>query len=311
MEEINSNQYWDERFATNWDERRGIEQSQLFTRVFVRLLPDWLKKEFVEKGISVCDWGCAEGDGVVELQKFFPKNKYYGIDFSKTAIDIARKRYKDTGIKFIAIDLLSEKYDKKYDMFFASNVFEHFHEPWDAFDKISVHAKKYVAILTPYKEDLVHEKEHFHAFDLSEYQIDRGDFVLAHLDTIDTRSADFGDNPAWVGQQVLAIYARRDVFCGKKFTALDLTLAANGYSAGEAKDKYGLETKLALEKLAAKYEKMLSESKELLSDADEENKKLAIAKEKVEEELKLMLESKRWRASTKIANVVNVVRRKK
>lgn len=236
---INSADYWDERFRDNWEERLGVQQSIFFMRILVRLLPKWMDKLLNDGDMTICDWGCAEGDGVNELKKKYKNNDYYGVDFSKIAVETAKKRYGDGGIRFAAIDLLTKEQNKKYDVMLSSNVFEHFREPWSVFDALEKYAKKYFLVLVPYKEEVKREPEHFHVFSLKDFKMTRGDYCLVHLDTLNTRS--FGDNTealAWTGTQVLAIYARKGQCERMGLSANDITLTMRGLSAGEIKYRH-------------------------------------------------------------------------
>lgn len=298
--EINTAGYWDDRFATNWDERRGMQQSVLFARVFVKLLPEWVKGLLVDGGLSICDWGCAEGEGVVELQKHFSKNSYYGIDFSKVAIETARKRYDGTGIKFVAADLLKQVPRQKYDMILSSNVFEHFHDPWSIFDVIGGYVKKYVAVLVPYKEEAGREKEHFHSFDQGDFRMVRGDYVLVHIDTLDTCSAGLGKNLAWVGEQVLAIYARRGEVERIGLSAKEITLTSRGRSAGEIN---GIQER-RVRKLRTEYDERLLVAEQRITDVSRERGEVVAELEKVRS-------SRRYKAASAVADTVNKVLRRK
>ena len=61
---VNSPEYWDERFLVDWERRGGPDQTVFFAELAIRLLPDWLRREIVQERLTVCDWGCAMGQGL-------------------------------------------------------------------------------------------------------------------------------------------------------------------------------------------------------------------------------------------------------
>ena len=60
---INSSAYWDLRFRTDWEALGGPSQTRFFWELAVEALPVWLFRSIVERGWSICDWGCALGEG--------------------------------------------------------------------------------------------------------------------------------------------------------------------------------------------------------------------------------------------------------
>ena len=67
-ENINSMQYWDNRFENNWEMMQGNEQTVFFTNIALQLMPDWLKNQIKENKLTICDFGCAEGEAVDYLR---------------------------------------------------------------------------------------------------------------------------------------------------------------------------------------------------------------------------------------------------
>ena len=61
---INSKEYWDERFDTNWLDYAGDKQTLFFAELLCGMLPQSLVNEIREKEYSVCDMGCALGEAV-------------------------------------------------------------------------------------------------------------------------------------------------------------------------------------------------------------------------------------------------------
>ena len=54
---INSKEYWDERFDTNWLDYAGDKQTLFFAELLCGMLPQSLVNEIREKEYSVCDMG--------------------------------------------------------------------------------------------------------------------------------------------------------------------------------------------------------------------------------------------------------------
>lgn len=82
---INSVDYWDNRFIHNWEENAGKLQTLYFYNIALQLIPDWMHVQ-LNSGITLADIGCAEGDGVDLFSKKYQKSNFVGLDFSKEAI---------------------------------------------------------------------------------------------------------------------------------------------------------------------------------------------------------------------------------
>src|SRR5437867_21515 len=106
MEKINSNSYWNTRFAEDWESSHGPDQSRFFARVAIEHLPDWLISQLKREALTLVDWGCATGDGTDVWTEYVDRKQLVGIDFSFVAIDQATQRY--PAIHFVAEDWLSK-----------------------------------------------------------------------------------------------------------------------------------------------------------------------------------------------------------
>lgn len=202
-EEINSESYWNRRFTVDWDENKGREQTRFFAGLAVSNFPDWFVREIRRDSLSICDWGCAEGDGVDVLQSHLGVT-VTGIDFSPSAIEKARSYY--PGRAFVCADYLSDQNLPRFDVFFSSNTLEHFDLPWQVFERISKHARKFVILLVPFREYQRHY-EHFFTFDYDNVPMVLAEFYLVHARVIDSASA----VPSyWPGEQVLLMFARNE-----------------------------------------------------------------------------------------------------
>lgn len=203
---VNSELYWDKRFRGNWDEEQGDKQSVFFADITRELLPKWFIDRVDNDRLSVCDWGCAEGDGTEVVRSFFPNSKLYGIDFSDNAIRSAANKYPK--IKFESVDLITEKYSKKFDVIYASNVFEHFEDPWATFAKVSQYASKYFVMQVPYQEPADKRiPEHFASFIAEDFFSHCGDeWRIAHIAAVDVSRR---QPTYWAGSQILVIFAKQ------------------------------------------------------------------------------------------------------
>lgn len=205
---INSNQYWNNRFLENWDEMRGPQQSRFFARLALNNLPKWIVREINKDRLSVVDWGCAEGDGTDVLAELIAKKQLSGRDISQVAIDKAKKRYE--GISFEKADWLAneEIEDSSFDIIFSSNTLEHFHNPVEILEKLTLQAKKAIVLLLPYDE-LERIEEHFSTFTPGNIPASIKNFTLIYSKVLDCTEV---SDSQWLGKQVLLIYTDKDWF---------------------------------------------------------------------------------------------------
>lgn len=208
--ETNSQAYWDQRFRTDWVSSRGADQSRYFARLALERLPAWFIQAVRTQHLTVCDWGCAEGDGTDVLAGSFGSERVSGVDFSAPAIDAATQRYPH--LRFRVEDWLTQIAQTTqaapavtYDIVFSSNTLEHFREPRPVLACLLAHARKGVVLLLPYREFERHT-EHCHTFVASNLAFAPSpDYVLAHAAVIDASDI---DTALWPGHQILLIYAR-------------------------------------------------------------------------------------------------------
>jgi len=251
--DINSKEYWDERFGSgDWDEKEGREQSLFFYRVALELMPDWLKNEIAEKKLSVLDLGCAEGEGVDLFGKYFKECEISGADISAAALERAKKYY--PGYRFIEADI--NNVPESFDVIFSSNTLEHFENPDKIIENILPHCKKYFVMLIPFREwDRI--DEHFYTFDYKSFPYEKQGFQLVYHRIEDCTDM---EKTQWPGEEILVVYARKENF--------DLTLS--------------------LEELSNKsWDKVLNERKNVLKKEEKLNKTAEIIKEKEGEILAL------------------------
>lgn len=199
---INSKEYWEQRFQTDWDSNGGPLQSRFFSRIALDNMPDWLVRMIRIDHLTVCDWGCAEGSGTSELAAGLSM-PVTGVDFSADAIANAATAHGH--LEFLCRDVLVEDMPT-FDIVFSSNTLEHFQEPWRIFDRLSEFARLHVVMLLPF-EEYQRISEHFHTFDANDMAFTRGEFVLTHaaVEDISGKEASY-----WNGKQILVIYTRAD-----------------------------------------------------------------------------------------------------
>jgi SAM-dependent methyltransferase len=203
----------------------GTVQTRVFCELAVATMPAWLSRQIKDRQLTLCDWGCALGDGTQVLDLAFGVG-VIGVDFSHTAVKRAAQRFPQ--LRFLAEDWSSTAGSRTYDIVFSSNTLEHFAEPWKLFSHLADHARRHVVLLLPYQE---HERieEHEYTFDRATIPLSpRAGWVLA-----DARITDLGRSPVWAGQQVLLVYSRVDELAACGLSEADcfssrLTQAAPG-----------------------------------------------------------------------------------
>ena len=60
---------------------------------YSQVINQLLTKAKIKQIDSVCEFGCGSGVTLTELKKFFPKASFYGCDYSKNLIDVAKKTF--------------------------------------------------------------------------------------------------------------------------------------------------------------------------------------------------------------------------
>lgn len=199
--EVNSKTYWDYRFSNDWEENFGREQSIFFSNVAVSGFPIWLTEQIRDQQLTMCDWGCAQGDGTQNLAKRLQLPGLIGVDFSPEAIAKASAAYPQC--RFICDDFLGESSSPAWDVLFSSNTLEHFAAPWEVLDKVRTKAKKFIVLLLPFREKELID-EHFYSFDVDNIPASFGTWALTHSSITDTSQ----DKPSyWPGEQILLVYS--------------------------------------------------------------------------------------------------------
>jgi len=197
---INSEAYWNERFATDWSEAGGHEQTAFFADIALSLFPAWFSTYLKEGEKTLLDWGCALGDSAPVFADAFPHLQYSGLDVAKEAIDQAKQTL--PAYSFSTPESLG---DQTFDVVFSSNTLEHFSDPFAFFPELTQKSKGYLAILVPFEEyDRI--EEHLVTFTLDNLHPIMEDLTLVSCRWMDTSKL---DTTKWVGKQILLIYAKK------------------------------------------------------------------------------------------------------
>lgn len=113
----------------SWHARRAAAREDLalhpWHRTVLKLLPDLAER-------SVLEIGCGSGSFSSLLAARYPKAKITAVDFSETAIEVARERQSQAGtqIEFLVEDAQQLTLpDQRYDFVFSCECLEHLPEP--------------------------------------------------------------------------------------------------------------------------------------------------------------------------------------
>jgi GT2 family glycosyltransferase/glycosyltransferase involved in cell wall biosynthesis len=230
-EKTNSQGYWDERFRGHWREAGGPEQTAAFYKAALELFPSWFRDALRAEKFSICDWGCATGEGTVLLQEAL-ELPVVGIDFSEVAIAEARVKHPD--VKFLQEDWFENAMaDTCYDVVFSSNTLEHFHDPWTAASRLVRRANAALVFLLPYREEKLYH-EHCARFEETSIPVFMGDnFRLTVALVVDLSSIAAAQ---WAGKQILLVY------CAEEFARRHQKVLAD---APRQDDNYSFQLEIA------------------------------------------------------------------
>jgi glycosyltransferase involved in cell wall biosynthesis len=215
MAVTNSKAYWSSRFQIDWVEKGGPEQSRSFYRMALREMPDWLISAVRRNRLTVCDWGCAFGDGT-DILCHALGTSVTGIDFSEVAITKAREAYLKP--RFVTADLLTQNLPEIWDVVFSSNTLEHFAEPWSVLRRLAKFAKSALVVLVPYREFDRHVEHEYTFLDIN-IPLGINAFELTHVAVID---ASLEPVSLWNGHQILLVYTSRKLREELKLSLSDL-----------------------------------------------------------------------------------------
>lgn len=288
---INSQNYWDKRFEKDWEEKHGREQTKMFYTVLLNNLPNFIKGYIEKSTKTICDVGCALGEGTDLIQKAFPKQEVEGSDFSSIAIKDAQKRYPK--LKFSTQDITN--LSNSYDVVIASNIIEHFKNPLNVIDQVLSKTKKILVIMLPFQEDKDNlGKEHFQSFDFKDFLIrkEKGSLIYSkEIDLRGTKNAEY-----WNGKQILLVYA-----VDQKLQNSDLSLenfCSRNYDDFLKDEKAGV---LDLKELLTKKDHQITELEALNQELNSDQQQLQKLNNSIyeqnkylEQEIKTIKGSKAW-----------------
>lgn len=246
---VNSKQYWNERFEKNWELNGGRRQTEYFTKLALKLLPESILNLFNDN-LTFLDWGCAEGDGTSIIANRFPSLTVRGLDFSSSAISKAQGHF--PGISFLAGSL--KDYSDKYDIIFTSNCLEHYKNPFEWIHHLMEYTQKMLIIMVPFQE-FNRIEEHFYTFDFKTFPLAIGSFVMNYYKVVDS-------NPDyWPGKQILIVYSKYEAGIASNLS-LDVYNPNNGNGQRE------------LDGYIDKLKEQINQRDEIFKHITEENKSL-------------------------------------
>ena len=250
---INSREYWDHRFATDWEENSGAAQSRFFAKLAAEAIPEWLRQAVRRDALRVCDWGCANGDGTDYFMRALGWDMT-GVDFSDVAIHEAKRRY--PAIDFRCEDWLTQAPCDVFDVVFSSNTLEHFTDPWGVFEKICCFASKFIVLLLPYEEYIRHP-EHVATFDAHRIPLTPSEhWSLVRSDVID---ASIRTPSYWPGLQIFLIYARCEEISRHRIALADAMLSTEAPPRQASATQREIELRDELASLSAQKDALAAE----------------------------------------------------
>lgn len=193
---INSKSYWDDRFSSgDWQNKGGNAQTEYFYTLLYDLLPKSFVSELQSRhdAYSICDVGCAEGDGTNYLSERFTNAKLTGVDISNEAIIKAKQKFNH--LEF------TTQLENNYNVVVSSNTLEHFDNPFNHLKLLLKHTTEYLVILVPFEE---YERidEHFYTFTYDSFSLNYEDFSLFYTTEVQA------DPNYWNGKQLLMIFQK-------------------------------------------------------------------------------------------------------
>lgn len=162
---INTKEYWEERFATgHWESRDGRNQTRGFAKAQIhyikRALPGW-------RGGSLLDFGCGTGDAFPLYLDAFRGANLIGSDISSAAIEKCRRDYGTIANFIVGI----EKDIPSVDLIVVSNVLEHLTD-YESVARTLVAKCADLFITVPFREYIPDgpKHEHVNRFDENSFQ---------------------------------------------------------------------------------------------------------------------------------------------
>lgn len=250
---INDHEYWNGKFEESSDMAQRSAQTEYFVKLALDNLPQWCVESISKSCATICDMGCAGGEGTVLLQNTFPGSKVTGIDFSEIAVQEATTKNKQ--VRYQTGDIRS--FQEHYDVVFSSNVLEHFYDAQELLKQMLNNADQYLILLLPFRE-YYRISEHATTFDFRSFPLREGEHTLCYFKIIPMCSDE--DKRFWIGEQILIVYKHERVALPYGVTLENIY---NGYMEERTKIIVDYDQKLAVQQDA-----LINKERELVSQTD-------------------------------------------
>lgn len=141
--------YWKERFTSREGVMHHGQQNMQISRDF--LLHARTRGLFANALSSdrIIEIGCGTGEMSALIKGRYGTRLLYATDFSRAAVDAAQKRHPE--VNYWVFDVLNDPPCGQFDVAIASNVLEHFTQPYAVIDRMLTLAPL-VIVLIPYKQ---------------------------------------------------------------------------------------------------------------------------------------------------------------
>jgi trans-aconitate methyltransferase len=169
---INSLDWWNSYFETQWEQNQGREQTRHFMSQLVQYLPSREHRWISSRSRTILDWGCALGDGVDVLQAEFPACDISGLDFSRVAVKKAQAAYPQ--YRFLLAE--DGAIPSDYDVIVTSNCLEHYSDPFELAARHVRHARYLYIAMLPFEEPAPIDETHVQVFTLRSFPDNIGTF---------------------------------------------------------------------------------------------------------------------------------------
>jgi GT2 family glycosyltransferase/2-polyprenyl-3-methyl-5-hydroxy-6-metoxy-1,4-benzoquinol methylase len=199
--QVNSPLWWEHYFKSEWEAHGGRAQTRAFSKAAIDGLAVEESYWLAQAGRTVCDWGCAMGDGVALLGQLFPRAEVCGLDAAQTAIQAARALYPTLRFGSVWDELAGGS--RKFDALLCSNCLEHFDDPTGVVVEQLKHVNDVYVVLVPYRETPLSET-HKRSWDEHTLPEAMGDFIRLYWKVVPI------DPSVWpAGEQLLMVYGSR------------------------------------------------------------------------------------------------------
>ncbi len=160
MRNINTEEYWNERFASeSWKKSKGEEQTIMHAQNLLSHMN--IDSEFDG---TLLDFGCALGNALPLYRERYPKARLLGMDISQTSIKYCREKYGNIA-EFIVGDSTAVP---TVDIIVSTHTFEHIPEDKKVVKALLKKCRE-MFIVVPFKEYPIF-REHLRSYDVNYYK---------------------------------------------------------------------------------------------------------------------------------------------